>query len=96
MDAQVFWDPLGTSSCWHGVTTVVMGNCGFTLAPARADAARPRRAQPRAGRGHLRRRPWPPGIDWTWETFAEYLDAVDRRPKGINYAAHIGHSALRT
>src|SRR5262249_4541513 len=36
MDAQVFWDPLGTSSCWHGITSVVMGNCGFTLAPCAA------------------------------------------------------------
>ena len=40
MDAQIFWDPLGTSSCWHGITSVVMGNCGFTLAPcAEADKA---------------------------------------------------------
>ena len=95
MDAQVFWDPLGSSSCWHGVTTVVMGHCGFTLAPA-----------PRAQRGLVVRNleraedisgvAMEAGIDWTWTTFAEYLDAVDRLPKGINYAANIGHSALRT
>jgi N-acyl-D-amino-acid deacylase len=95
MDAQVFWDQLGTSSCWHGVTTVVMGNCGFTLAPARPDARalvvrNLERAEDIAAEAMAQ------GVDWTWTTFAEYLDAVDSVPKGINYAASIGHSALRT
>src|SRR6185295_2661196 len=95
MDAQVFWDQLGTSSCWHGVTTVVMGHCGFTLAPApveqRALVVRNlERAEDISGDAMAA------GIDWTWTTFAEYLDAVDALPKGINYAANIGHSALRT
>src|SRR5580765_1369267 len=95
MDAQVFWDPLGSSSCWHGVTTVVMGNCGFTLAPARSDArdlvvANLERAEDIAPEALAA------GIEWEWETFAEYLDAVDRQPMGINYVAQIGHSALRT
>jgi N-acyl-D-amino-acid deacylase len=95
MDAQVMWDPLGTSSCYHGITSVVMGNCGFTLAPARPDA------RELAVRSLERAEDISPaaldaGIDWTWETFPEYLDAVDGRPKGINYAAYVGHSALRT
>ena len=95
MDAQVFWDPLGSSSCWHGVTTVVMGHCGFTLAPAPADQRQLvvrnlERAEDISGAAMAA------GIDWTWTTFAEYLDAVDRLPKGINYAANLGHSALRT
>jgi len=95
MDAQISWDPLGTSSCWHGVTSVVMGNCGFTLAPARADARdlvvrnleRAEDISPAAMAA---------GITWSWETFPEYLDALDRLPKGINYAGYVGHSALRT
>jgi N-acyl-D-amino-acid deacylase len=95
MDAQVFWDPLGTCSCWHGITTVVMGHCGFTLAPA------PPEQRHLVVRNLERAEDISPaamaaGIDWTWTTFAEYLDAVDRLPKGINYAANIGHSALRT
>ena len=95
MDAQVFWDPMGTCSCWHGVTTVVMGNCGFTLAPAHSDnRALVVRNLERAE--DISPAAMAAGIDWTWETFAEYLDAVDRAPKGINYAANIGHSALRT
>ncbi|MFZ0658022.1 MAG: amidohydrolase family protein, partial [Candidatus Binataceae bacterium] len=95
MDAQVFWDPMGTCSCWHGVTSVVMGNCGFSLAPCgekekqlvMRNLERAEDIAPEAMEA---------GIKWTWESFPEYLDAVDRTPKGINYAAYIGHSALRT
>jgi N-acyl-D-aspartate/D-glutamate deacylase len=95
MDAQLFWDELGTSSCYHGVTTVVMGNCGFTLAPARPDeralvVRNLERAEDISAEAMAQ------GIDWTWSTYAEYLDAVDAQPKGINYAGSIGHSALRT
>ncbi len=95
MDAQVFWDGLGMNSCWHGVTTVVMGNCGFTMAPCterdkslvlhnfeRAEDIAPEAMEA--------------GIPWTWETFPEYFDAVDALPKGLNYAGYVGHSALRT
>ena len=95
MDAQVFWDPLGSCSCYHGVTTVVMGNCGFTLAPcAKADADFVFRNLERAE--DLSRDAMLTGIDWTWETFPQFMDAVDALPKGINYATYLGHSALRT
>lgn len=95
MDAQVFWDPLGANSCWHGVTTVVMGNCGFTLAPAASeDRLLVIRSLERAE--DMSRAAMDAGIEWSWTNFAEYLDAVDRLPKGFNYAAQIGHSALRT
>ncbi len=95
MDAQVFWDPIGSCSCYHGVTSVVMGNCGFTLAPCRQeDADLVFRNLERAE--DLSREAMLTGIDWTWETFPQFLDAVDNLPKGINYAGYIGHSALRT
>jgi N-acyl-D-aspartate/D-glutamate deacylase len=96
MDAQVFWDELGTSSCWHGVTTVAMGNCGFSLAPApEAKKALVVRNLERAE--DIAAEAMEAGItSWTWSTFAEYLDSVDAQPKGINYAAAVGHSALRT
>ena len=95
MDAQVFWDATGSSSCWHGVTSAVMGNCGFTLAPVRSDE------RALVVRNLERAEDIDPvalaeGIDWSFETFPEYLDAVDRLPKGINFAANVGHSALRT
>lgn len=95
MDAQIFWDPYGTCSSWHGVTTVVMGNCGFTLAPCRGDA------RELVVRNLERAEDIPPvalaqGIEWSWENYAGYLDAIDALPKAINYAGYVGHSALRT
>ncbi|HEX7784610.1 MAG TPA: amidohydrolase family protein [Methylomirabilota bacterium] len=93
-DAQITWDPLTSCSSWHGVTTVVMGNCGFTLAPCRA-----------ADRETLMRmltyvegmplEALTRGIRWGWETFGEYLDAVDRIGPWANVACFIGHSAIR-
>jgi N-acyl-D-amino-acid deacylase len=95
LDAQIFWDPIGANSCWHGVTTVVMGNCGFTLAPsAEKDAMLVVRSLERAE--DISGKAMAAGIRWSWTTFAEYLDAIDALPKGIHYAANIGHSALRT
>ena len=95
MDAQIFWDPIGSSSCYHGVTTVMMGNCGFTLAPcAEGDADFVFRNLERAE--DLSRDAMLTGINWSWETFPEYLDTIAALPKGINYGGNIGHSALRT
>ncbi|HXG21693.1 MAG TPA: amidohydrolase family protein [Methylomirabilota bacterium] len=95
MDAQVFWDPLGTCSCWHGITSVVMGNCGFSLAPCgEKDKLLVMRNLERAE--DISPEAMEAGIPWSWTTYPEYLDAVDKLPKGINYAAYIGHSALRT
>jgi N-acyl-D-amino-acid deacylase len=95
MDAQVFWDPLGTCSCWHGITSVVMGNCGFTLAPCgRADRHLVMRNLERAE--DISPEAMNAGIEWRWTTFPEYLDCLEGLPKGINYATYIGHSALRT
>jgi N-acyl-D-aspartate/D-glutamate deacylase len=95
MDAQLFWDPVGSCAAYHGVTSVVMGNCGFSLAPARASESHLvlrnlERAEDISGEAMAA------GVEWTWHDFASYLDAVDRAPKAINYAAYVGHSALRT
>jgi N-acyl-D-amino-acid deacylase len=93
-DGQVTWDPLLTPTCWHGVTTVVMGNCGVGFAPVHPD-----------------RHEWliglmegvedipgsalSDGIRWSWETFPEYLDAVERAPKVLDVGAQIPHGAVR-
>jgi len=94
MDAQVAWDPIGSCSCWHGVTTVIMGNCGFALAPCKPEE-REWFARCLTAVEDIPTESMMSGIDWTWETFPEYLAHVERMPKAINYGAYIGHSALR-
>jgi N-acyl-D-aspartate/D-glutamate deacylase len=95
MDAQIFWDPIGTSSCFQGVTSVVMGNCGFTLAPCReSEADLVFRNLERAE--DISRAAMLAGIKWRWESFPQFLDVLDSLPKGINYAGYMGHCALRT
>ena len=95
MDAQIFWDPLGTSSCWHGITSVVMGNCGFTLAPC-AEANKHMVVRNLQRAEDISAEAMEAGIKWGWTTFPEYLDCLAALPKGINYGGYIGHSALRT
>jgi len=94
MDAQVAWDPIGSCSCWHGVTSVVMGNCGFALAPCKPEE-REWYARCLSAVEDIPTEAMAAGIDWTWETFPEYLATVERLPKAINYGMYIGHSALR-
>lgn len=93
-DGQITWDPLLTPSCWHGVTTIVMGNCGVGFAPVQPD-----------------RHEWliglmegvedipgaalSAGIKWGWESFPEYLDAIDALPKAIDVGAQVPHGAVR-
>ena len=95
MDAQVFWDPLGSCSCWHGVTTVVMGNCGFTLAPGSAEQ-RDMVLSNLIRAEDISADAMAAAINWNWTSFRQYMDVVDKLPKTINYASNIGHSALRT
>lgn len=92
-DAQVTWDPLCTSSCYHGVTSVVMGHCGLALAPARREDHDPL-AQMLSRIEAIPIEALRAGIRWDWETIPQYLDAVDRQ-LGVNTAVMIGHSAVR-
>ncbi|HAB47663.1 MAG: hypothetical protein EBT36_05860 [Betaproteobacteria bacterium] len=94
MDAQVMWDPLGSCSCYHGVTSVVMSNCGFTLAPCKPED-RAWYANSLSYVEDISVDAMREGIDWTWESFSDYQDAVRRRPKALNHAMYVGHSAVR-
>ena len=83
LDAQVMWDPEMTSPCWHGVTTVVMGNCGLSLAPCRPEELRLPREAPGMGGGHPGRSILA-GHRFDGGSFGDYLDLLERLPKGVN------------
>ncbi len=93
-DCQLFWDPSASPSPWHGVTTVVMGNCGFTIAPCRA-ADRETLMQLLLFVEGMPIETLRAGIAWAWEDFPGYLAALEARGVGPNVAAFIGHSAIR-
>src|SRR5579871_1472814 len=93
-DAQVLWDPDLTPSSWHGVTTVVMGNCGFGIAPTRPEH-RSTIARTLENVEGMSVDALEAGIPWTFETFPEYLDAVAAQSPRLNVAAMIGHTPLR-
>jgi N-acyl-D-aspartate/D-glutamate deacylase len=93
-DAQIAWDPLLTSSPWHGVTTVVMGNCGVGVAPVKPET----RDILMHDLVNVEAIPYDvmqAGIDWRWESYGEYLDTIDRRGLGINVAGLVAFTPLR-
>lgn len=93
-DAQITWDRLCTPSIWHGVTSVVLGNCGFALAPCRPGDRTPLLRMLE----HVEGMPFESlraGVRWEWESIPEYLRMLGERPIGPNVGALLGHSAIR-
>jgi N-acyl-D-aspartate/D-glutamate deacylase len=94
-DGQATWDPLLSPSCWHGVTTAVMGNCGVGFAPVAAHH-RDWMIDLMESVEDISADALKAGINWEWISFPEYLDALDRMPRAIDVGAYVGHCALRT
>merc|ERR1719456_2067128 len=94
-DAQIFWDPYCTLSGWHGVTSVVIGNCGFGYAPC-APEMRSRAMKTMERTEAVPYEAQEKGMPWDWESFPEFLDSLDRTPKGINICSFVGLAPLMT
>jgi N-acyl-D-amino-acid deacylase len=93
-DGQATWDPILAPSSWHGVTTVVMGNCGVGFAPVKPQD-RDFLIQLMEGVEDIPGAALSEGIDWQWESFPEYLDALEKFPRAIDVAAQVPHGAVR-
>ena len=94
-DAQIRWDPYCTISGWHGVTSVVLGNCGFGFAPVKPDF-RERSMLTMTRTEAIPYEAMKAGMNWDWETIPEYLDSLDRTPKGVNCIQYMPTASLMT
>jgi N-acyl-D-aspartate/D-glutamate deacylase len=94
LDAQLTWDPLGAPACWHGITSVVVGNCGVGFAPCRP-CDRDYLMFLMEGVEDIPRAAMAAGMPWTWESFGGYLDALARGGLGLNAGAYVAHAPLR-
>ena len=94
LDAQITWDPIASSSCWHGVTSVVMGNCGVTFAPCKP-TDREYLAKLMESVEDIPARSIAEGMPWNWEHYSEYLTVLDGIDKGVNVGGLVGHCAVR-
>jgi N-acyl-D-amino-acid deacylase len=93
-DGQAMWDPLLAPSCWHGVTTTMFGNCGVGFAPVKPHH-RAALMDLMEGVEEIPGVVLAEGLTWEWESFSDFLDALERRPHAIDVAAQVAHLPLR-
>jgi len=93
-DGQAVWDPLLAPSSWHGVSTVIFGNCGVGFAPVRPEH-RDGLIELMEGVEEIPGAVLADGLEWNWESFSEFLDVLDRKPRAIDIGAQVAHHPLR-